>query len=261
MKKLEQTQSIMQRLFDPKIRAYNTYVDTAHKKQVRQSLPLSVKKMYYQYYLAQHWEEICGPNLAKQCTVESLNDNILTIKTSSSLFANELFMLKKQFLYKLNKVLEGQLVIKELKFHTGKLPEKKSSLLNQEQDKEKLSIVNCPLCQARMTSEKTICSVCERQKRAQKRSQIVELLKCQPWLDFKKCQSLLPCDIFTFNNAKESLQNYYFELVRLGYAKEADNYMAVMLLTGKSIDELNESLIKNSLEYLRRNQDVSTSRI
>lgn len=261
MKKLEQTQSIMQRLFDPKIKGYNTYVDTTHKKQVRQSLPLSVKKMYYQYYLAQHWEEICGSNLARQCAVEGLNDDVLTIRTSSSLFANELFMLKKDFLRKLNKFLAGELVIKELKFYTGKLPARTSPLTKKEQEQEKLSIVTCPLCQARMTSEKTICSVCERQQRAARRSKVVDLLKCQPWLDYKKCQALLPCDSFTFNSAKESLQNYYFELVRLGYAKEADSYMAVMLLTGKSVDELTESLIKNSLEYLRRNQDVSASRI
>lgn len=261
MKKLEQTNDILQRLFDPRIKSYNTYVDTSQKKQVRRSMPLAVKKMYYQQYLSQHWEEICGPNLAKQCIVEGLEDNILTIRVASSLFANELFMMKKIFLKKINKALVGSLIIKDLKFHTGRIPKRKDYTIHKANDLEKFNIIKCPLCNANMTSEKNICSVCERQKRKQMHHEIVEILKNQPWLTFKECQKYISCDIFTFNDVKESLQNYYFELVRLGFAEESDCYMAVMLLTGKSIDALNENIIKNSLEFLRRNQDVSTSRI
>jgi len=261
MKKLEQTNDIMQRLFDPKIKAYNTYVDTSRKKQVQRSMPLAVKKMYYKYYLMQHWEEICGTNLAKQCIIENLEDGILNITTSSSLLANELFMMKKLLMQKINNVLNGNYVVKDLRFHTGRVVKNKKSSAVKAEEYSDISIIKCPLCNASMTSEKKICSVCERQQRNNKHKEIVELLKNQPWLSFKECQRFIECDIFTFNDAKESLQNYYFELVRLGFAEESDSYMAVMLLTGKSIEELNEVLIRNSLEFLRRNQDVSTSRV
>jgi len=259
MKKLEQTNDIMQRLFDPKIKSYNAYVDISRKKQVKNSLPLDVKKMYYKYLLIKNWEKICGPNLAKQCMVESLEDGLLTITTSSSLLSTELFMMKKPFLQKINKALDGNYNVKDVKFHAGKVIKGQNKALEKEEAPAKVTIIKCPLCKANMTSEKKICSVCERQQRDEKHKTIVELLKAQPWLSFKECQKYIICDIFTFNDAKESLQNYYFELVRLGYAKAADDYMAVMLLTGKSIDELNETLIHNSLEFLRRNQDVSTS--
>lgn len=259
MKKLEQTNAIIERLFDPNIKTFNTYVDTTRKKQIRKSVPEIIKKHYAQYCLEQHWEEICGVNLAKQCIVDNLDNGVLTIKTSSSLLATELYMMQKLFLPKVNKFLDKSSAVKELKFRTGKVQFKKHVPVAAKVPVIKIS--HCPVCGAKMTAEKKICSVCERQQRVQVQQKLLEQLQNQPWLTLAECQKYVACDSIAYHDAKEILENYYFEKVRLNYADKVDCCMAVMLLTGKSVDKLDDKLMENSLEFLRRNQDVSTSRV
>lgn len=260
MKKLEQTKNIMQRLFDPRIKTFNTYV-CSEKKQIHKSMPQNVKLNYYLYFLEEHWIEICGENLAKQCLPSEINGSILKIRTSSSLLANELFMMKKLLLEKINKTLEDSFVIKDLIFYTGKISRKKHNTISEEIETKALEIIKCPICGAKMLSDNIICSVCAREKKQELQGRVSELLKVQPWLNYEECQSFISCDRILFNDAKEILQNYYFEKVRRGYDEALDDYMAVMLLTGKNIDELDERIINSSLEFLRRKKDVSTSGI
>ena len=49
--------------------------------------------------------------------------------------------------------------------------------------------------------------------------------------------------------------------MRLNTADEFDCQMAVMFLTGKAPEEINDKIYENSLAYLRRNQSVFTSGI
>lgn len=258
MKKLEQTKNIMQRLFDPRIKSFNTYV-SKEKKQIHKSMPQNVKINYYLYFLEEHWSEICGENLAKQCSPAELNGSTLKIKTSSSLFSNELFMMKRILLEKINKILDNSFVIKDLTFYTGKINLRKQKIVADVLEEQIYAIVNCPICGAKMRADNDICSVCAREKKQELQSQVTELLKIQPWLKYEECRKYIKCDRILFNDAKEILQNYYFEKVRRGYAEAIDNYMAVMLLTEKNIDELDERIINSSLEFLRRKKDVSPS--
>lgn len=260
MQKLEQTNSILKNIFDPRKKTFNVFVQPG-EKQVKKEFPLEVKVRYIEYYLEKHWQEIVGENLVKNCAVSKLQGNTLLIKTKSSLFANELFMMKKLLLQKINKALDGRMRVVDLKFHTGKIDLNYS---NEEVIKDVepvLSIIKCPVCGAKMLSDNKLCNVCERNERKKLHESIVELLKIQPWLNFKDCQQYIKCDRIAFLDAKEALENFYFEKVRLGYAEEIDNCMAVMLLTGKNALEIDEKTFNNSLEFLRRKQDVLTSRI
>lgn len=261
MEKLTKTENVIQQLFDPQIKSYKVFV-TSEKKQLRRVIPNEAKIKYIEFCLKNKWYEICGENLAKNCAVESFNNNVLTIRTTSSLLANELFMMRGLILQKINKALEHKSVVKELKFFTASLNvEKKDINLQQEDNDQSLEIVKCPACGARMLSNRKLCSVCERENRNKLQEKLMGILKIQPWLSFKECQKFLPCDEIAFFDAKEILQNFYFEKVRLNHANELDKHMAVMLLTGKSADEIDDKIYHNSLEYLRRNQDVSASRI
>ena len=69
-----------------------------------------------------------------------------------------------------------------------------------------------------------------RKERQELQRKLIELIKVQPWLQYKECQQYLPCSLIAFNDAKEILQNYYYEKVRLNTADELECYMAVMLL-------------------------------
>jgi len=259
MKKLEQTDQIMGRIFDPRIKCFNTYVDP-QKKQIHKYIPLNIKLLFIENFLMQNWENICGKNLAKNCSVDKLNGSTLTIRTRNSLFANELYMMKALLLKKINTALSGSMEIEELKFYAGGLLKReKPKIPLQEEEKKPITIVQCPQCGAKMASDNKICSVCERENKEKLQEEIMKLLKVQPWLRFEDCQSFIACDRSSFTIAKDILQDFYFEQVRLGYANVTQEYMAVMFLTGKSIDKLDENLIKNSLEFLRRKQDVSTS--
>ena len=259
MKKLEQTNKIMQRLFDPRIKSFEVYVDK-EKKQLHRSIPREIKVHYQVYYLQEHWEEICGQNLAKHCYADSLEGSTLTIKTTSSLFANELYMMKKMLLEKINNALAGAFIVKDLKFYTAGNLNKKEVKVKQAEAIEEVKLARCPLCGAKMTADKEICSVCEREKRQKLHKDLAELLKIQPWLSYDECQKYLPCERIAYQDVKEILENYYFEKVRLDYAEDVDKYMAVMFLTGKNITELDENIVSNSLEFLRRKQDVSSFR-
>lgn len=259
MEKLLSTDSIIQKLFDPRVKRYKVFVDENHK-QSYQMIPLEAKIKYLENYLQEHWAEICGEHLGKNCAIEKLQEDCLIICTSSSLLANELFMMKNLLLQKINRFLAGNIVIKELKFHSGSINKHKNYAPEKEEAKE-LKIVHCPKCGAKMLSDNQLCNVCDRENRQELQRKLIELIKVQPWLQYKECQQYLPCSLIAFNDAKEILQNYYYEKVRLNTADELECYMAVMLLTGKSAEVLDTTTYENSLVYLRRNQDVSASRV
>lgn len=260
MEKLSSTDKIIQNLFDPRVKRYKIFVDDKHK-QAYQSIPLEAKLKYIEYYLNVHWAEICGEHLAKNCSVDNLQGDTLHIRTSSSLLANELYMMKNLLLQKINRALACGLVIKDLKFHTGNIKLGKFSYTQEEEKPQVVQIVRCPQCGAKMLAENQLCNVCERTERQKLQQSIIDLLKISPWLKYEACQEHITCERVTFNDAKELLKNFYYEKVRLGHANDMDCLMAVMLLTEKSVGELNDKIYQNSLEFLRRNQDVSASRV
>ena len=91
------------------------------------------QEKFAEYLLTQNWQEICGAHLAKNCCVHKIKGDALTIRTASSMLANELFMMKELFLKKINACLDGKLVIKKLNFQAG------SNIIQYSKDEEKVS--------------------------------------------------------------------------------------------------------------------------
>lgn len=102
-----------------------------------------------------------------------------------------------------------------------------------------------------------MCSVCNREHRELERKRIAELLRIEPWLSYEDCLAYYPCDKILFTAVKDNLQNYYFERVRKGFANEKDSLLAVLFLTGRQPQDIDDKLYNNALEYLRRDQSVS----
>lgn len=250
--KLESAEQIIPHLFN------------SHKRRSKAVFPAKLQQNYWQHFIQERWSDICGENLAKLCQVETLEENVLTIATQSSSIANELFMLKKQLIKKINFILQGMWVIKELKFHTqgfvevkkesSQLPEKKISIGEE-------NYGNCLRCGARLSFKSIFCCYCSREEKVLQREKIKELLLSQPWLDYADCLNYLKCDKIEFNAIKDSLKNYYFEQVRNDFADENEKFVAVMLLTGKAIAEMDERDFNNALAFLRRNKNVPTRRL
>ena len=219
-----------------------------------------VKQKYAEYVLNRNWVEICGERLAKYCCVHKIEGNEVVIYTENSILANELFMMKDLLLQKINSYLPEKIVIKKISFQaSSKIKQYQKPEANDEAASEAKKYTKpCAKCGVIVQSDNALCDVCTREEKEILKFKIAELLKVQPWLKYEDCGKYFSCDRILFNAVKDSLQNAYFERVRLDTADEFDCHMAVMFLTGKSPEEIDDKIFENSLAYLRRNQNVST---
>ncbi len=251
----EATKKIIKRIFDVQQRQ-------AGKRGAQ--LAKGVKEAYLLHFLQEHWEEICGPALAKNCSILKLQGQVLTIRTANSLLANELFMMKKLFLQKINAFLLGQVVVKDLLFTATGQVERYTRQEGEAFETPHIEVQSwqerkCPRCGARMHQGDEYCTVCQRQLHEELELKLGEILRLEPWLTYENCLNYYKCDKITFTAVKDRLKNFYYERVRLGFADEQECRMAVLFLLGEHPAEIDEKSYNNALEYLRRNQYVSTS--
>lgn len=250
MDNLESSQKIVDRLLDPQCERTNKYIAR------------EVKDAYIIYVLEKNWRNICGENLARHCCLHKIEKNTLTIRTASSVWANHLLMMKNLFLQKINSFLLGKLIIKDLKFYSGGVIKRYEEKNSAKQEPKEQAVYNkCSCCGLIIKSEDNLCTVCKREAKEILSSKIAELLKIQPWITYDDCLNYYKCDKILFTAVKDRVKNTYFEKVRLGYAAKNDCLLAVMFLTGKKPEEIDEKIYSNSLEYLRRDQSVPASRI
>lgn len=256
---MEQPEKIFQNLFT------EGYIIREKGKSTGKQVTFpKAKEKYAEYLLQKNWQEICGEHLAKYCCVQKIEGNSLVVSVANSLLANELFMMKALFLKKINSKLAGYANIKKVNFQvSSKIKNQLQDFKDVEAEKEELITYNkpCAKCGVIVQSNNDLCDVCTREEKNILKYKISELLKVQPWLKFEECQTYYKCDRLLFNAVKDNLQNIYFEKVRLNSADEFDCQMAVMFLTGKGPEEIDEKIYENSLAYLRRNKSVLTSGI
>lgn len=235
----------------------------SHKIRNKAVFPKELQQYYWQCFLEERWLDICGNNLSKLCGVKKLEGNILTIETTSSTMSNELYMMKKQLLKKVNFLLQGMWAVKDINFYiSGSIKERKNLPVPENRNYLAYEGVSyCSRCGAKLSFKGNICCCCERKEKELLKERIKELLRVQPWLDYTNCLNYLECDKILFTTIKENLKNYYFEQVRLDYASENEKLIAVMLLTGKDAIELDEATYNNAIAFLRRKKNVSTRRI
>ena len=249
----EATKKIIMRIFD---------VDHHPRRAV---VAKEVKDAYLLHFLRENWQEICGPALAQRCSIVKLQGNVLTIRTINSLLAHELFMMKQLFLQKVNAFLLGKVIIKDLVFTaTGNVESYKKNevedFFTPKLDMVPLQEATCPRCGAHLHLGDTICTVCQRKEHEKLERQLAEFLRVEPWMTYENCLNFYKCDKITFTAVKDRLKNFYFEQVRNNFADEKECRMAVLFLLGKHPAEIDEKAYNNALEYLRRDQNVSTSR-
>lgn len=265
MERTEKVEQILERYFDPR----QSFKD-------RDNRPLcaaSVKYRYLKGYLNSRWEEAVGAPLARSCRAEAIEHDVLYVRTDSSMLASQLFMMKDDFLRRVNGILAGRLVLKDARFQSGRrrtgaepafaqAPAPAEAGGREKEPRPPFAVSRCPACGAKMLASGKLCSVCAREKRRREAEKIRELLLLQPWLSCEKALTYCPqCDKMLFMDEKSKLQSFYFERVRLGHATEAEEQTAVMLLTGRSPEEITLSQAEGALQHLRRNAYVPASGI
>lgn len=221
-----------------------------------------LKKGYQLNRLSESWAEIVGENLGRSSRPARLERGELTVTTASSSLASELFMMQELLIGKINKFLDGSVVVKKVRFATGGSAESVSGSNPGESTEPKTAfkITRCPSCGARIKSDISLCYACERERRDRVKSSLRELLNVQPWLSYEQAQEYIKCDSILFGEVKDGLRNYYYEKVRLGTADEVDKSMAVMLLTGKGPEEISLTQRANALVRLRGDSNVPSYR-
>ncbi len=245
MEVLESSEKIIGRLLDPGCERTDKFVARA------------VKNAYLEHLLQANWRGICGENLANHCCIHKLEKDVLTVRTESSVWANHLLMMKNLFLQKINMFLLNRLIIKDLRFYSGGVIDRYESRIRTENEPQ-TEISTCRKCGVTVRDSSSLCSVCRREEKAELGKKIAELVKIQPWLTYEECLKYCKCDRILFTAVKDNVKNIYFEKVRLGHASKSDCLMAVMFLTGKRPEEIEEKTYANTLEFLRRDQSVST---
>jgi len=74
-----------------------------------------IKSKLKKYSIFNHWEEIAGKEIAAKAKPQKIFKGVLYISVSSSTWANELSMMSRQLINKIND-FAGEQFIKELRF-------------------------------------------------------------------------------------------------------------------------------------------------
>ena len=247
MKNLETAALVMDRLFDP-----------AFKNKKEYPVDRKVKAEYSVVFINRQWEKIVGSLLKEQCRAEKIERGILYVQTADSVLAQQLFMLKDEFLAKVNEALEGKGKIKSVRFNAGSLSKKEPRKKAEAKEAGPLfSPLPCPRCGGRKREGEKLCSICRRRLKEEERKKIDEVLQAQPYLRYEEVALLLNgCDKLLFDEERDKLLDYYCEKVRQGSADEEEEQLAVLLLSGKKPAEITKSQWQNCLRHLRRKKDV-----
>ena len=76
---------------------------------------LGLGKKLKQYEAVRIWQEVVGERIAKVATPTKINNGILVVKVEKSTWRNELSLLKREIITKLNSALKEE-VVKDIKF-------------------------------------------------------------------------------------------------------------------------------------------------
>ena len=89
---------------------------------------LPVNGRVKEYGLWKAWDQLVGPQVARQCQPDRLKDGILFLKVTSSVWMQQLQFMRSMILEKVNGCM-GENAVRELRFQIGKVgPVKKGNL-------------------------------------------------------------------------------------------------------------------------------------
>lgn len=226
------------------------------------------KEKFILYILKNKWSSIVGVVAAKHTQPYKLEENTLLIHTDNAAWSHNLLMLKRQIVSKLTEFIpieagkKRPYKVKDLRFYHGRIQDEVIY------EQEKVNFIpkldpkrRCPCCGVMLMDNEEICSCCQRKQKAEERSKIHKILSEAPWFDYKDCVNYLKCDKITFMGVKADYQEVAKERALDVKAKESEKYFAVMLVLGKTPEEVTNELIAKSLKSWKRSREyVSTPR-
>ena len=118
----------------------------------------------------------------------------------------------------------------------------------------------CKKCGVPIMGEDHYCPACERERKSALWLKTAEILHSAPWLSYEECLNYVNCDKMLFSEIKSNIRSkVYLKIAEEGCTAE-DKVFATLLELGIVPEKLTDELIEETVERLRRNIYVSSSR-
>lgn len=158
---------------------------------------------------------------------------------------------------------------KEIYNKTAKLtnPEIRAAfarILNDDKKRKKavLDVWNrqCKKCGVPIIGEYYYCPACERERKDALWAKAAEIINSAPWLSHEECLNYVNCDKMLFSEIKANIKNKAYQKIAQEECTAEDKVFATLLELGIMPEKLTDELIEETVERLRRNIYVSSSR-
>jgi len=118
----------------------------------------------------------------------------------------------------------------------------------------------CKKCGVPIMGDEHYCPACERERKSALWLKTAEILHSAPWLSYEECINYVNCDKMLFSEIKSNIRSkVYLKIAEEGCTAE-DKVFATLLELGIVPEKLTDELIEETVERLRRNIYVSSSR-
>ena len=118
----------------------------------------------------------------------------------------------------------------------------------------------CKKCGVPIMGDEHYCPACERERKSALWLKTAEILHSAPWLSYEECINYVNCDKMLFSEIKSNIRSKVcLKIAEEGCTAE-DKVFATLLELGIVPEKLTDELIEETVERLRRNIYVSSSR-
>ena len=118
----------------------------------------------------------------------------------------------------------------------------------------------CKKCGVPIMGDEHYCPACERERKSALWLKTAEILHSAPWLSYEECLNYVNCDKMLFSEIKSNIRSKVcLKIAEEGCTAE-DKVFATLLELGIEPEKLTDELIEETVERLRRNIYVSSSR-
>ena len=118
----------------------------------------------------------------------------------------------------------------------------------------------CKKCGVPIMGDEHYCPACERERKSALWLKTAGILHSAPWLSYEECLNYVNCDKMLFSEIKSHIRSkVYLKIAEEGCTAE-DKVFATLLELGIVPEKLTDELIEETVERLRRNIYVSSSR-
>lgn len=212
-----------------------------------------IYRQYLIHKIREGWQDIAG-KLAEHSSPGKIDKSRLIVTADSAPLANQLFMIKRELLKKVNQFLKSEYVFLDMSFVSGSV-KKSGEAPPQEEEEEEIIYVNCPRCQTKIPSTQKLCFNCLREIKLQRESELKKELINAPWLKFENIKTE-GIDKITFHQMRDNIAGYYYEKVRKEIADEKEKLQAVLFYSQKEPDKISIELNEQIIAILKNDERI-----